>query len=90
MGSYSNLFTCIICVNSPNRGKSDVNVVQAYLLVILTHKGGSVAFLSDNGTEFKNKAINETCNQLGIKGLFSNQFHSQGNSRIENAHNFLK
>ena len=34
------------------------NVVQTYLSGILAHKGGSVAILSDNGTEFKNKVLN--------------------------------
>ena len=47
--------------------KSAENVVQAYLSGILVHKGRSVAILSDNGTEFKNKVLNEACNQLGIK-----------------------
>ena len=35
--------------------KSAENEVQAYLSGILIHKGGSVAKLSDNGTEFKNE-----------------------------------
>ena len=60
--------------------KSAENVVQAYLLGILAHKGGSVAILSDNGTEFKNEVLNEVCNQIGFKKLFSNPFHSQGNA----------
>ena len=50
------------------------NVVQAYLSGILAHKGGNVAILSDNGTEFKNKTLNEACDQLGIK-RFSSLFH---------------
>ena len=40
------------------------NVVQAYLSGILAHKRGSVAILSDNGTELKIKALNETCDKL--------------------------
>ena len=47
--------------------KSVENVAQAYLSGILVHKGGSVAILSDNGTEFKNKAHNEACDQLGMQ-----------------------
>ena len=58
-------------------------MIQAYLLSILAHRDGSVANLSDNGTEFKNKVLNEVCNQLGIKRLFYNSFHPQGNVRIE-------
>ena len=43
--------------------KSAENVPQAYLSDILVHKGKSVAILSDNGMEFKNKVLNEVCNQ---------------------------
>ena len=66
------------------------NVVQAYLSGVLSHKGGSVAILSDNGTAFKNKVLNEVCKQLHIKRLFSNPFYPQGNAKVENVHNFLK
>ena len=89
MGLDSNLLTHIICVYNSDVGKSYENV-QAYLFGILTHKGGSVVILSDNGTEVKNKVLNEACNQLGIKQLFSSPFHPQGNARVENVHNFLK
>ena len=41
-------------------------------------------------TEFKNKVLNKVCDQLGIKWLFSNPFHPQGNAKVENIHNFLK
>ena len=55
--------------------QSAENVVQAYLSGILAYKGESVAILTDNGTEFKNKVLNEECDHLGIKQLFSNLFH---------------
>ena len=45
---------------------------------------------SDNGTEFKNTTLNDAWNQLGIKRIFSNPFHSQGNSGIKDVHNLLK
>ena len=57
---------------------------------LLANKGRSVAILSDNGTEFKNKILNEICNQLGIEMLFSSLFHPQGNAKMENVHNCLK
>ena len=47
----------------PIKEKSAEYVVQAYLSNIHTHKGGSVAILSDNGTEFKNKVLNEVCDK---------------------------
>ena len=50
--------------------ESAENVVQAYLSGIFPHKGGSIAVLSDNGTEFKNATLNETYKQFGIKILF--------------------
>ena len=36
----------------PMKERSAENVIQAYLLGILAHKGGSVAILSNNGAEF--------------------------------------
>ena len=91
MGFDSNLYTHIICVHYSNKGKKSAeNAVKAYLSGTLANKGGSVAILSNNGIEFKNKALNEACDQPGIKRLFSSLFHLQGNSRIENSHNFLK
>ena len=58
----------------PMEERSAENVIQAYLSGILAHKSGSVAILSDNGAEFKNKVLYEECDQLGIKRLFSNSF----------------
>ena len=66
------------------------NVVQVYLSNILPYIDRSVAILSGNGTEFKNKVLNEACDQLDIERLFSNPFHPQGNAKVENVHNFLK
>ena len=90
MGFDSTMSSHILHVCNSDEGKSAENVVQSYLSGILAHKGSSVAILSDNGTEFKNKVINEACDQLGIKRLFSNPFYPQGNAKVENVHNFLK
>ena len=49
-----------------------------------------MAILSDNGTEVKNKVLNDLCDQLCIKRLFSNPFNPQGNEKVENVHNFLQ
>ena len=59
----------------PIKEKSAENVILVYLSGILAQKDGNVAILSDNVTELKKKAVNEACDQLGIKGLFSNPFH---------------
>ena len=51
-------------------------------LVYLAHRRGIVAICSKNGTEFKNKDIHETCDQLRIKRLLSNPFNTQCNSML--------
>ena len=72
------------------RDKSAENVIQAYLSRIFAYKEGSIAILTDDGTELKNTVLTDACEQLGIKRLYSNPFHPQGNSRTENTHNFVK
>ena len=72
----------------PMKEKSAENVVQTYLSGILAHKCGSMATISDNGTVFKNKVLNEVCDHPCIKRLFSNLFHPQGNAKVENVHTF--
>ena len=59
--------------------KSAENAVKAYLSGIFTHKGGSVEILSGNGTELKKAVLDDACEQLGIKRLYSNLFHPQWN-----------
>ena len=56
-----------------------------YLLHLVAH-----SFLQDNGTEFKNSQLIATFKKLGIKPIYSNPYRPQGNSRLENVHNFLK
>ena len=91
MGYESNLSACFLCVCDSNEGNTCQNVIQAYLCGILAHKGRSAAILSDNGKEFKNAVLNEVCGQLGIKRLYSNLFHPQGNAKeVGNVHNVLK
>ena len=46
--------------------------------------------LSDNSSELKSSQMNTVLQQLGIKHIFSNPYRPQGNSHIENVHNFLK
>ena len=74
----------------PMKEKSVENVVQAYLSNILAQKDGSMAILHDNGTEVKNKMLNEVCHQLGIKRLFANLFHPQDKAKVKNVHTLIK
>ena len=54
MGFDSNLSAHMFTISMKEKSE---NVVQAYFSGILAHKGGNLAILSDNGTEFKNKSI---------------------------------
>ena len=82
------LTSSVIAVPIPN--KAAESVVEPYLSGILSRTGVSMVCLSDNGSELKNNQMNTVLAQLGIKCIFSNPYRPQGNSRIENVHNFLK
>ena len=70
--------------------KTAESVVEAYLSGILSRTGASMVCLLDNRSELKNSQMNTVLKQLGIKCIFSNPYRPQGNSCIENIHNFLK
>ena len=45
--------------------------------------GGSIKILSDNGTEFKNKLIEEVSEELGVEyKIYSPPYRPQSNGRI--------
>ena len=68
--------------------KTAESIVEAYLSGILSRAGASMDCLSDNGSKLKkNTQMNTFLKQIGIKHIFSSP---QGNSYIENVHNFLK
>ena len=53
--------------------------------------GGSLKILSDNGTEFKNKLMEEISKELGVEyKVYSLPYRPQFNGRIESFHYFLK
>ena len=74
----------------PIPNKAAELVVEAYLSGILSRTGASMVWLSDKSSELKNSQMNTGLAQLGIKGIYSNTYRPQGNSHIENIHNFLK
>ena len=87
--------TCIDLLTSyviavPMLDKTAESIVEAYLSGILSRAGASMVCLSDNGSELKNSQMNSVLKHLGIKCIFSNPYRPQGNSCIENVHNFLK
>ena len=46
--------------------------------------------LTDNGSEFKNKEMQEVCETLGLKHIFSPVYMPQSNGRLEGWHRFFK
>ena len=87
--------TCIDLLTSyviamPMVDKTAESVLEAYLSGILSRARASMVCLSDNGSELKNNEMNTVLKQLGIKCIYSNPYRPQGNSHIENIHNFLK
>ena len=57
----------LLIFSIPLKDKSAQHIVHAYLTHILAKVGGSCVILSDDGTEFCNKSLITTCDQLGIK-----------------------
>ena len=45
--------------------------------------------LSDNGTEFKNKIMDQVLQQLGIDCIFSAPYHPLSNGKLEVFHKYL-
>ena len=89
------VLTCIDLLTSyviavPMLDKTTESMVEAYLSGILSRTGASMVCLSDNRIKLKNNQMNTIIKQLGIKHIFSNPYRPQGNSHIENIHNFLK
>ena len=52
--------------------------------------GGSSRILTDNGTEFKSKEMQQICKDLDIKQVFSPVYTPQANGHLEGWHRFLK
>ena len=46
--------------------------------------------LTDNGSEFKNKEMQEVSDTLGLKHIFSPVYMPQSNGRLEGWHRFFK
>ena len=79
----------VFCI--PLKTKSAEDIVQAYIDKVYSQFRGSEKVLTDNRTEFKNKLINEVCEQLGVKHkIYSPPYRPQSNGRIESFQYFLK
>ena len=79
-------FTIAVPIKNKNAG----TICDAYRDNIYCVFGGSSRMLTDNGSEFKNKEMQEVCDTLGLKHIFSPVYTPQSNGRLEGWHRFFK
>ena len=72
------------------KDKSTSTVCDAYRAHIYCTFEGSARILKDNGTEFKNKQMDELCKQLDIKRVYSPVYTPEAKGRLEAWHCFFK
>ena len=74
----------------PIKNKNAETICEAYRDNVYFVFGGSSRMLTDNGSEFKNKEMQEVCDTLGLKHIFSPVYTPQSNGRLEGWHRFFK
>ena len=74
----------------PIKNKNAETICDTYRDNIYCVFGGSSRMLTDNGSEFKNKEMQEVCDTLGLKHIFSPVYTPQSNGRLEGWHRFFK
>ena len=74
----------------PIKNKNVEMICDAYRNHVYCTFGGSSRILTDNGSEFKNKDMQEVCQTLGLKHIFSPVYTPQSNGRLEGWHRFFK
>ena len=74
----------------PIKNKNAETICEAYRDNVYCVFGGSSRILTDNGSEFKNKEMQEVCDTLGLKHIFSPVYTPQSNGRLEGWHRFFK
>ena len=70
----------------PIPDKSAESICKAYVNNVYSIIGGSTRMLTDNGTEFRNKTMDEVCSKLGIKRIYSPVYTPQSNGKLEGYH----
>ena len=70
--------------------KTAETICKTYVEKVYSIFGGSSRMLTDNGTEFKNKIMDEVCKKLGIKRIYSPVYTPQSNGKLEGYHRFFK
>ena len=79
-------FTIAVPIKNKNTG----TICDAYRDNIYCVFGGSSRMLTDNGSEFKNKEMQEVSDTLGLKHIFSPVYTPQSNGCLEGWHRFFK
>ena len=74
----------------PIKNKNAETICEAYRDNVYCVFGGSSRMLTDNGSEFKNKEMQEVCDTIGLKHIFSPVYTPQSNGRLEGWHRFFK
>ena len=74
----------------PIKNKNAEAICEAYRDNVYCVFGGSSRMLTDNGSEFKNKEMQEVCDTLGLKHIFSPVYTPQSNGHLEGWHRFFK
>ena len=77
-------------ISVPIKNKNAETICDTYRDNIYCVLGGSSRMLMDNGSEFKNKEMQEVCDTLGLKHIFSPVYTPQSNGRLEGWHRFFK
>ena len=68
----------VFCV--PLQTNTPEEVIQAYIDQVHSRFGESLKILSDNGTEFKNKLLEQVAKELGVEHkLYTPPFHPPSN-----------
>ena len=74
----------------PIKNKNAETICEAYRDNVYCIFGGSSRILTDNGLEFKNKEMQEVCDTLGLKHIFSPVYTPQSKGCLEGWHRFFK
>ena len=77
-------------IAAPIKNKNAETICDAYRDNVYCVFGGSSRMLTDNESEFKNKEMQEVCDTLGLKHIFSPVYTPQSNGCLEGWHRFFK
>ena len=79
-------YTIAICIPD----KSAETICRAYRDHVFCIFGGSTHILTENGSEFKNRELDQVCETLGIKRIYSSVYTPESNGKLEGYHKFFK